>query len=178
MYSEAIPILEALLKEDPFDIARFQELKNACVRAGEHRRFLDYCARLIEDAPLYWVPRYAASEVLERPEIAEYERSLEQSLALVRILEQMQKDNPRLFDPKTGAVERRRQGGVPSLSEAYYRVGYAAEQSGDFKMALEYYGKAAKTDPEGEWAKRATESITPLLLKIQQQGAGQNPSQP
>ncbi|KPL08849.1 hypothetical protein AMJ85_07675, partial [candidate division BRC1 bacterium SM23_51] len=58
-YGEALPILEVLLDEDPQNTAYLRTWTTAALNAGEPRRHLELCARLIKRNPVDWAVRDA-----------------------------------------------------------------------------------------------------------------------
>jgi tetratricopeptide (TPR) repeat protein len=174
-YDRVLTPLESLVKEDPGNPSWLRSWTTAAVGAGQPKRCLELLSSVIERDPLNWAARDAAREVLELPGVEDYAASLKQSLALEAILKHMRNEMPELFDPQKGPSLRQRLGGVPTLAEAYYRVAFASEKTGQFKEAVDYYKQAIGEDPNGEWVQRSQHGINRILPRIAQ---ATNPPQP
>jgi tetratricopeptide (TPR) repeat protein len=177
-YAKVLAPLEELVKEDPGNVAWLRTWTAAAIQAGRPRRCLELLAFAIERVPLNWAARDAAREVLELPGIEDYSEALKQALALEGIVKQTENEYPSLRDPQKGPSLRRNMGGLPTLAEIHYRIGYAMEKTDRFKEALPYFKLAIDEDPKAEWGQRSQRGLTRLMSKLQQPAPIAKPVQP
>lgn len=166
-YARILPALEALAKEDPRNVQWIKKWTAAAIQAGELQRCLDLLADAIVKDPLNWGAREAARKVLELREIENYEGSLKQTRALENIVAQMEKERPEIAAPQQGAALRQRLGGVPTMAEIVYQIGYASERTNRLSDALKSYTLTIEKDPNSEWATKAQSGISRIMPRIE-----------
>ncbi|MBM3335986.1 hypothetical protein FJY63_15110, partial [Candidatus Sumerlaeota bacterium] len=162
--AEALPAVEALLRDDPENTTWIEEWVKSAVRLGEISRCLKVLEELIEHNPMNWAARDAARTALELQD--QWQASLEQLLAALDIVNHIKDRNPAEF-ASAGVQGQLRDMGMPSLGELYYRIGYAAEKLGRDELSFNNYKQAVETDRNSAWGNEATRGLMRYMRKFQ-----------
>ena len=165
-YDEAIPALQALVKDAPENLYWLNKWRAVTIQAGKPRLCLELLSQLIQDNPTNWAARSVAREVLEQ--VGDFRKALAQGEGVLGVLLYLKKSIPELFDAQKGAAYRQQFGGLPSLAAAYYHVAYDAERLNRLEVAYNNYKQVIGEDAKSDEGQRAQAALSRLLTKIQQ----------